>query len=93
MRRHHPEAAPITATLPRLLRELDPGDAPLGQRLAAMDLAQVTVEDWEEVVDPAGGDQDVFDACATDISEFVDALLPRLHSGPHAGASEGTTAP
>lgn len=92
VRRHHPEAAGITATLPRLLHGLDPGDDPLAHRLAAMELATLTVEDWEEVVDPAGGDQDVFDACATAISELVDALLPRLHSDPHTAAPGGAAA-
>jgi protein-tyrosine-phosphatase len=82
VRRHHPTAAPITASLPRLLRELPAGEEPLAHRLAAMDLAEVAVEDWEEVVDPAGGEQDVFDACAAAISDFVDTLLPRLRSAP-----------
>ena len=89
VRRHHPAAARITATLPRLLRELAPGHEPLAARFAAMDLAEVTIEDWEEVVDPAGGDQDVFDACANAISDLVDALLPRLQGGPRASAPEG----
>lgn len=82
VRRHHPDAASVTATLPRLLRHLHPGEEPLAQRLAALDLAAVEIEDWEEVVDPAGGEQDVFDACAASISESVDALLPRLRSDP-----------
>ena len=41
---------------------------------------EAIVWEWEEVVDPAGGDQDVFDACATTISDLVDALLPRLRN-------------
>ena len=45
-----------------------------------MDLAEVTIEEWEEVVDPAGGDQDVFDACATTISDLVDSAMPRLRN-------------
>lgn len=89
VRRHHPAAAPITATLPRLLRQLPAGDEPLAHRLAVIDLAEVAIEDWEEVVDPAGGDQDVFDACAAAISDLVDALLPRLRRDPRASASEG----
>jgi protein-tyrosine-phosphatase len=82
VRRHHPAAAPITASLPRLLRELPAGEEPLAHRLASMDLAEVAVEEWEEVVDPAGGEQDVFDACAAAISDFVDTLLPRLRGEP-----------
>jgi len=84
VRRHHPTAAPITASLPRLLRELPAGDVPLAHRLGAMGLAEIAVEDWEEVIDPAGGDQEVFDACAAAISGFVDDLLPRLRTEPPA---------
>jgi protein-tyrosine phosphatase len=78
LRRHHPEASGIAATLPRLIRDLDDTASPLRCRLHALGLGQVAVDAWEEVIDPAGGDQDVFHACAAEISALVDALLPRL---------------
>lgn len=78
LRRHYPLAAPVAATLPRLIRDLAPTTSPLSERLEALGLAGVDIGDWEEVIDPAGGDQDVFHACAAEISELLDALLPRL---------------
>ena len=80
VRKHFPDAAGFTATVPRLLRFLADGAEPLHHRLAELDLASVEIEDWEEVVDPAGGDQDVFHACLAEISELMDGLLPRLRS-------------
>ncbi len=80
VRRQHPEAAVRTATLPRLIRELVPSERPLADRLQDLDLANVEVEEWEEVVDPAGGDLQVFHDCAQEISAMIDALIPRLLS-------------
>lgn len=80
VRKHFPDAAGFTATVPRLLRFLAHGAEPLQHRLGELDLASVEIEDWEEVVDPAGGDQDVFHACLAEISELMDDLLPRLRS-------------
>ena len=34
--------------------------------------------DWEEVVDPGGGDAEAFAACAVEVVELVAALAPRL---------------
>ena len=78
IRRKHPEHAPRTATLPRLLRDLPHAPPALPDRLAGLGLHAIPVEPWEEVVDPAGGEQDVFDACARQISGLVDEFLPRL---------------
>ncbi|MEM7285895.1 MAG: hypothetical protein AAF480_06050 [Actinomycetota bacterium] len=81
VRKHFPDAAGFTATVPRLLRFLaDDIARPLPERLAHLDLATVPIEPWEEVVDPAGGDQDVFDECLAEISGLLDDLLPRLRS-------------
>lgn len=77
VRRHHPEAAGRTATLPRLVRDL-PTDGPLADRVATLGLGHLDVEPWEEVVDPAAGDQAVFDACADELRTLVDALVERL---------------
>jgi len=81
-RRHHPEGAPLTGTLRRLVRDLEPSDTAagtgFGSRVAGLALGDVDVEPWEEVVDPASGDQDVFDRCADELLELVAALRVAL---------------
>jgi len=78
MRRVHPKAAPRTATLKRLSRDLPAGVAPLSERVAPMQLHEVELEPWEDVDDPAGGDLDVFVACARQIADLLHDLIPRL---------------
>ena len=78
VRRTHPEAAPRTATLRRLARDLPDHDAPLEDRVASLDLAAVELGDWEEVIDPGGGDAEQFAACAAEVVELVALLTPRL---------------
>jgi protein-tyrosine-phosphatase len=78
MRRTHPRSAAHTATLKRLARDLPPGPSPLADRLAPLHLDQVALEPWEDVVDPAGGDLDVFVACAREIADLLHELIPRL---------------
>jgi protein-tyrosine-phosphatase len=80
MRRVHPEAAPRTATLKRLARDL-PAVAAQGtfaERLASLDLEAVELEPWEDVVDPAGGDLPEFEACAREIHDLLAVLAPAL---------------
>ena len=80
MRRVHPTAAPRTATLKRLVRDLpDDPDVPLFERVAKIRLHELQLEPWEDVVDPAGGDLDVFVDCAKEISDLLHELIPRLH--------------
>ena len=79
MRRVHPNAAARTATLKRLARDLAPADGtPFAERVAALGLEQVELEEWEDVIDPAGGEADVFVATANEIAEQVHLLAPRL---------------
>jgi protein-tyrosine-phosphatase len=80
VRRVHPEAADRTVTLKRLVRSLTPSDAgvSLRERVVALGLASVEIEDWEEVVDPAGGEQSEFDACASELDVLVDQLIALL---------------
>ena len=81
IRRHYPGMAGRTASLPRLVKELPAGDGTdLADRLEAMTLAEVEVADWEEVVDPASGEQADFDACAAILDGLVDTLVERLGS-------------
>jgi protein-tyrosine-phosphatase len=78
MRRTHPPAAPRTATLQRLARELPADGSPLFERLARMRLHEVALEPWEDVSDPAGGDIEVFLACAREIADLLHQVIPRL---------------
>jgi protein-tyrosine-phosphatase len=82
VRRHHPEAAVRTGTLKRLARDLPRGRGLLHDRVAALGLEQLELEPWEDVADPAGGDVDVFHACAAEIHELLAALHPVLDSVP-----------
>ena len=78
MRRVHPKAAAHTATLKRLARDLPEGPDPLWGRLEPMHLDDVKLEPWEDVIDPAGGDLDVFVACAREIADLLHEIIPRL---------------
>jgi protein-tyrosine-phosphatase len=81
VRRVHPEAADRTVTLKRAVQVLAPASSPdvsLSDRIRSLDLANITIEEWEEVVDPAGGEQPDFDACAREIDALVDQLLALL---------------
>jgi len=86
MRRTHRGAASKTVTLQRLVRDL-PGasGASFAERLATLDLAEVELESWEDVDDPAGGDLPVFRACAREIRDLIDRLVPELQAGAIAG--------
>ena len=77
VRRTHPAAAPRTATLRRLVRDLPDGEV-LAEQVAALRLGEVELEDWEEVVDPGGGETEVFVACAREIDALVEELAHRL---------------
>lgn len=78
VRRSHPEAAGRTGTLQRLVRDLPDGAEPLAERVRELDLAAVELGPWEEIVDPGGGDADVFAACAVEVAALVARLAPRL---------------
>lgn len=77
VRRTHPVAAARTITLRRLVEDVRPAST-LADQVAALRPHEVDLEDWEEVVDPGGGEADVFAACAREIDELVAALAPRL---------------
>ena len=76
VRRRYPEAAARTATLKRLVRDLPPTTGSLNERVAALGLAAVVLEPWEDVDDPAGGDEEVFHECAAQISGLLEQLAP-----------------
>ena len=77
VRRSHPNASSRTGTLKRLARDL-PHAGPLDKRVASLDLAAVELADWEEVVDPAGGEIEEFTSCAQEIAGLVADLADRL---------------
>lgn len=78
VRRVHHLAAPRTATLKRLCQDLPLDGRPLAQRVAALGLAEIALEDWEEVIDPGGGETQAFLACAKEVVSLVDELADRL---------------
>jgi len=78
MRRTHPAAAARTGTLRRLARDLWKGPEPLRDRVDALGLASVELDEWEDVEDPAGGDLDTFKQCAREIADLLHELVPRL---------------
>jgi protein-tyrosine phosphatase len=78
VRRQHRDAAPRTATLIRLAEQLVRPDAPLDERVAALHVAEVELEAWEEIVDPGGGEADAFIECARTIVAVVETLAAKL---------------
>ena len=78
VRRTHPDAAGRTATLKRLVRELPGAEGTLADRLAGLDLANATLEPWEDVIDPAAGDQFVFNQCAEEILDLLRRLAAEV---------------
>ena len=78
IRRQYPSAASKTASIKRLCRDLTPGPPSLGERIASLGLAGLPVEAWEDVEDPAGGEDEVYRACAKELAGLCADLLPRL---------------
>jgi protein-tyrosine-phosphatase len=78
VRREHRVAAPKTATLKRLCRDLPGTSGSLPARVAALGLVDVELETWEEVVDPGGGDAPVFAACAREVVDLIARLAETL---------------
>lgn len=81
IRRVHPTVAPKTITMKRLVRLLhEPGAEyrSLSEFVDAHDLADTVLDDWEEIVDPGGGEVDGYLACAAEIQALVDDLLEPL---------------
>jgi protein-tyrosine-phosphatase len=78
LRRLDPESAPKIATISVLARELPYDDRPLATRIASMDLDLRVVEDDGDVVDPAGGDDEAYEATMSTLVELCGALCARL---------------
>ncbi len=82
VRRRHPEVAARTGTLKRLARDLPGTTGTLAERIAALRLDEITLERWEDVEDPAGGEPEVFHRCAAEIHELLTVLRPVLERVP-----------
>jgi len=79
IRREIPHVATRTASLGRIVRSIQPGSGgTLDQRIADAGFEAHDFEQWEEVVDPAGGEIPEFVAAATQIHDLVEGLLPIL---------------
>jgi len=76
--RHHSDFLEITGSLPRIARELQSGERNLNERILELCLNKANFSPWEEVIDPAGGDQEIFNTCAEEISGYVSQLALRL---------------
>ncbi len=88
MRKANPAAAGRTATLRRWVRDLPLTDEALADRIRRLDLANVELEAWEDVDDPAGGDVEVAAACAVQVLELTTALAVILTDGSDFRNSE-----
>jgi protein-tyrosine-phosphatase len=78
IRRTYPEVAARTATIKRLCRDLPAAAGSLPERLAALDLEEARLEPWEEVLDPAGGDIEIFEQCAKEVLDLTTRLAHLL---------------
>jgi protein-tyrosine-phosphatase len=78
IRRRHPEAAGHTATIRHLVQSLQPGPGNLGGRIAALDLANVVVDDRDDVEDPAGREDAIYEKCALELWSLCQDLVTLL---------------
>ncbi len=78
VRRHHPEAANRCATIRRLCTVLEPADGSLSSRVERLGLAELPLDPSEDVADPAGGDVEVYVACAQELWSLTERLARLL---------------
>ena len=78
VRRRFPYAASKTATLRRLCAALLPGPPELPARVAGLCLTEVELSDDEDVMDPAGHEDDVYAACADELWDLCRTLIKLL---------------
>jgi protein-tyrosine phosphatase len=67
VRRQFPDAAGKTATIRHLCQHLAPAPASLDERVHALGLEAVALDDGEDVLDPAGHEGDVYAACVDEL--------------------------
>ncbi len=78
VRRQFPDAAAKTGTIRRLCRDLAPPPPGLAERVTALRLGEVEVADSEDVVDPAGHEDDVYAACVDELWGLCRTLVTLL---------------
>jgi protein-tyrosine-phosphatase len=78
VRRQFAPYADKTGMLRRLCVDLPPGPPVLSQRVAALGLATVDVDNSDDVLDPAGHDGDVYDKVVDELWELCRTLITRL---------------
>jgi len=78
VRRLFPQAAPRTASMRRLCQDLAPPPPDLGERVAALDLADAPLSDDDDVTDPAGRDELVYAACVAELWDLCGQLITLL---------------
>jgi protein-tyrosine-phosphatase len=78
VRRRYPEAADRTATIRRLCVDLPLAPPALGVRVAALGLATATLDDADDVIDPAGGEGEAYAACVTELWSLCRRLIVLL---------------
>jgi protein-tyrosine-phosphatase len=78
IRRTFPQAAGRTATMRRLCADLPPSPPALPDRVSSLHLDEIPLDEGDDVLDPAGGDADVYAACAAELWELSQRLVPLL---------------
>jgi protein-tyrosine-phosphatase len=78
VRRRFPDAAGKTATIRHLCRHLPAGPPALEERVAALGLATVELDDRDDVLDPAGHEADVYAACVDELWGLCQLLVTLL---------------
>jgi protein-tyrosine-phosphatase len=78
IRRHYPEAADRTATIRRLCEDLPSGPPSLAERVAALSLADATLSEADDVLDPAGGEGAEYEACVNELWTLCQRLITLL---------------
>ena len=75
VRRQFPDAAAKTATIRHLCTHLAPAPPALDERVAALGLDAVELDDGEDVLDPAGHEADVYAACVDELWGLCRTLI------------------
>ena len=75
VRRQFPDAAGKTATIRHLCRHLAAPPPSLDERVRALDLDAVALDDSEDVLDPAGQEADVYAACVDELWDLCRILV------------------
>lgn len=89
VRRRYPAAASKTVSIKRLCRDVPAGPDPLLQRVLSLGLAELPIEPWEDVADPAGGEDEDYRACAEELAELSAFLVSCLFPAPLGADGSG----